>query len=288
MSEMNTNPAEEAWEEELPFTEPAPDFGDDWEDGTEEGADTWDSDEAVEDVDADVEEVAEESTEEAAPAGRISSEQQALIDAEVKRQTDAAVAMIYGDMINPYTNNRITSKEELEAYQRAFAEDERQKRMEDMGITQEMLDDAVNKHPAIIQAQEILRQQQQTDANNMLANEFAALQKEFPDCGLKDARELMGTAEGRKAVQLWSKTGIPLADAYAVAFRSQIQQKQNAAVKQGVLNQMNGKRHLTQTKGGGENAEMPAAIRAEYKKFFPDASDAEIRAMYQKNKANGE
>lgn len=282
MSEMNTNPAGEAWEEELPFTEPAPDIWDDWEE--EEESDFWDEDETVENVDTDVEESAEEEAEEPAPAGGFSAEQQALMDAEIKRQTDAAVALIYGDMINPYTNNHVTTLEELEAYQRAFAEDEQNKRMQDLGITQEMLDEAVNNHPAIRRAEEIVQQQRQTEANNMLANEFAALQKEFPDCGLKDAKELMTTEEGRKAVQLWSKAGISLADAYAVAFRSQIQQKQSAAVKQGVLNQMNGKRHLTQTRGGGENTEMPAAIRAEYKKFFPNASDAEIKAMYQKNR----
>ena len=278
----------EVQEEGLPFTEPAPDIWDDWQEDTEEEADFWDEEEHVEDVDAAVEESAEESTQETEPTGGYTAEQQAAIDAEVARQIDAMVAQQYDGYVNPYTGRAITTKAELDAYNQAFAAEEEARRLQAAGIDQNMLNEAVNNHPAIRQAQEILRQQEQTNANNMLANEFAALQREFPDCGLKEARELMATAEGRKAVELWSKAGISLADAYAVAYRTQIQQRQSAAVKQGVMNQMNGKKHLTQTRGGGERAEIPAAVRAEYKKFFPDASDAEISAMYRKNLANDE
>ena len=284
MENMN---AEEAWDDELPFTEsaPEPDIWDEGEwDDSEEEADFWDeeaSEKPVETVEADVEENTDAETDEA-------SNRQALIDAEVRRQVDAMVAAQYGGYINPYSGRPITSKAEWDAYQRAFAEDEQRQKLESMGITQEMLNEAVNNSPVVKQAQEVMARQQQNEANHLMQQEFAALQKEFPDCGLKNAVELMQTPEGRKAVELWSKAGISLADAYAVTHRAELKQKQSAAVKQGVLNQMNGKKHLTQTKGGGERAEIPAAVRSEYKKFFPNASDAEIMAMYQKNQVTSE
>lgn len=280
MEEMN---AGESWEDDLPFTEPGPEadaFWDEaeWDDSETEG-DFEEEETPVEDVDANVDENADADT---------AVSRQALIDAEVNRRVDQMVAEQYGEYINPYSGRPITTKAELDAYHAAFARDEEQKRLESMGITQEMLDEAISRSPEMVQAREILQRQQQDEANNLLNQEFAALQKEFPDCGLKSAMELMQTESGRKTLELWSKAGLSMADAYAVAHRNELKVKQNAAVKQGVLNQMNGKRHLTQTRGGGEHTEMDAAIRAEYKRFFPNASDAEITAMYEKNRRSSE
>lgn len=133
-------------------------------------------------------------------------------------------------------------------------------------------------------AQEIVRKQEQQEADHFMEKEFLALQKEFPDCGLREVGDLLQTEAGKKALQLWKSVDIPLADAYAATHRVQIQEKQHAAIRQGILNQMNGKRHLTQTRGGQERLEMPADVRREFKKYFPNASNKEIERMYRKNK----
>ncbi len=132
-------------------------------------------------------------------------------------------------------------------------------------------------------AQEIVRKQEQQEADHFMEKEFLALQKEFPDCGLREVGELLQTEAGKKALQLWKSVDIPLADAYAATHRIQIQERQHAAIRQGILNQMNGKRHLTQTRGGQERMEMPADVRREFRKYFPNASDKEIEKMYRKN-----
>jgi hypothetical protein len=134
------------------------------------------------------------------------------------------------------------------------------------------------------QAQEIVRKQQQQEADHFMEKEFLALQKEFPDCGLTEVGELLQTEAGKKALQLWKSVDIPLADAYAATHRAKLQARQNAALRQGILNEMNGKRHLTQIRGGNERTEMPADIRAEFKKYFPNASQKEIEKMYRKNR----
>lgn len=132
-------------------------------------------------------------------------------------------------------------------------------------------------------AQEIVRKQEQQEADRFMEKEFLALQKEFPDCGLKEVGDLLETEAGKKALQLWKSVDIPLADAYAATHRMEIQAKQHAAIRQGVLNQMRGKQHLTQIRGGQERMEMPADVRLEFKKYFPDASNKEIERMYRKN-----
>ena len=147
-------------------------------------------------------------------------------------------------------------------------------------LLQEMLPEEIQ---IVQQAQEIVRRQEQQEADQFMEREFLALQKEFPDCGLTAVGQLLETEAGKKALELWKSVDIPLADAYAATHRMEIQTRQHEAIRQGILNQMNGKRHLTQTRSGGERMEMPAEVRAEFKKYFPNASDKEIERMYHKN-----
>lgn len=155
---------------------------------------------------------------------------------------------------------------------------------QDFLFQEEMMQQMLPEEILLVQqAREIVRRQEQQEADHFMEKEFLALQKAFPDCGLTEVGELLHTEAGKKALQLWKSVDIPLADAYAATHRTELQARQNAAVRQGILNQMNGKRHLTQTRSGGERIEMPAQIRAEFKRYFPDASNKEIERMYRKN-----
>lgn len=210
------------------------------------------------------------------------------VDAIVQQRVDAAIARQFGGMVNPYTGRPITTEAELAAYQQAFAAEEQERRLRESGIDRNILNEAISGHPVVQQANAMLHEQQQRQANDFMAQEFAALLQEFPDCGLKDARDLMGTPEGRETLNLWRSGPISLKTAYAATHLKEIQAKQSKAVRQGVMNEVNGRAHLTQTNRGGQaTGEMPAETMEQYRTFGIGKDDAERLEIWKRVHAGG-
>lgn len=208
----------------------------------------------------------------------------ARIEAETQKRVDARIAREFEGILNPYTNQPIRTEADLTAYRSAFAAEEQRQQLEEMGVSKEVLDSYIQNHPAMQQAQQVIHLQEQQAANDFMAKEFEAMKKEFPDCGLESPQQLNETEAGRRALQMWANApGITLADAYAATHRKELSKKQRAAAKQAAMNEMNSKGHLKQTKGSNAKGDVPAEIEAEYKKYFPNATDAEIAEMYRKN-----
>lgn len=208
----------------------------------------------------------------------------ARIEAETQKRVDASIARQFEGILNPYTNKPILTEADLTAYRSAFAAEEQRQQLEEMGVSKEVLDNYIQNHPAMQQAQQVIHQQEQQAANDFMAKEFEAMKKEFPDCGLESPQQLNETEAGRRALQMWANApGITLADAYAATHRKELSKKQSAAAKQAAMNEMNSKGHLTQTKGSNAKGDVPEEIRREYKIYFPNATDAEIAEMYRKN-----
>lgn len=208
----------------------------------------------------------------------------ARIEAETQKRVDARIAREFEGILNPYTNQPIRTEADLTAYRSAFAAEEQRQQLEEMGVSKEVLDNYIQNHPAMQQAQQVIHQQEQQAANDFMAKEFEAMKKEFPDCGLESPQQLNETEAGRRALQMWANApGITLADAYAATHRREISKKQSAAAKQAAMNEMNSKGHLRQTKGSTAKGDVPAEIAAEYKKYFPNATHEEIAEMYRKN-----
>lgn len=208
----------------------------------------------------------------------------ARIEAETQKRVDASIARQFEGILNPYTNKPILTEADLTAYRSAFAAEEQRQQLEEMGVSKEVLDNYIQNHPAMQQAQQVIHQQEQQAANDFMAKEFEAMKKEFPDCGLESPQQLNETEAGRRALQMWANApGITLADAYAATHRREISKKQSAAAKQAAMNEMNSKGHLRQTKGSNAKGDVPAEIAAEYKKYFPNATHEEIAEMYWKN-----
>ena len=208
----------------------------------------------------------------------------ARIEAETQKRVDASIARQFEGILNPYTNKPILTEADLTAYRSAFAAEEQRQQLEEMGVSKEVLDNYIQNHPAMQQAQQVIHQQEQQAANDFMAKEFEAMKKEFPDCGLESPQQLNETEAGRRALQMWANApGITLADAYAATHRREISKKQSAAAKQAAMNEMNSKGHLRQTKGSNAKGDVPAEIAAEYEKYFPNATHEEIAEMYWKN-----
>ncbi len=210
------------------------------------------------------------------------------VDAVVQQRIDAAIARQFGGMTNPYTGRPITTEAELAAYQQAFAAEEQERRLRESGIDRNILNDAISGHPVVQQANAMLHEQQQRQANDFMSQEFAALLQEFPDCGLKDPRELMNTPEGMETLRLWQSGPISLKTAYAATHLNEIKAKQSKAVRQGVMNEVNGRAHLRQTNNGGQaGAEMPAETMEEYRTFGIGKDDAERLEIWKRVNAKG-
>ena len=210
------------------------------------------------------------------------------VDAVVQQRIDAAIARQFGGMTNPYTGRPSTTEAELAAYQQAFAAEEQERRLRESGIDRNILNDAISGHPVVQQANAMLHEQQQRQANDFMSQEFAALLQEFPDCGLKDPRELMNTPEGMETLRLWQSGPISLKTAYAATHLNEIKAKQSKAVRQGVMNEVNGRAHLRQTNNGGQaGAEMPAETMEEYRTFGIGKDDAERLEIWKRVNAKG-
>lgn len=256
-------------------------------DPIETAADTEGTEGAAVDVDGEGTEGTEggEGGEGGEPVGEeFSPDLLARIEAETQKRVDASIARQFEGILNPYTNKPILTEADLTAYRSAFAAEEQRQQLEEMGVSKEVLDSYIQSHPAMQQAQALIRQQEQQAANDFMAKEFEAMKKEFPDCGLESPQQLNETEAGRRALQMWANApGITLADAYAATHRRELSKKQSAAAKQAAMNEMNSKGHLTQTKGSNAKGDVPEEIRREYKIYFPNATDAEIAEMYWKN-----
>jgi hypothetical protein len=193
------------------------------------------------------------------------------------------VAAQFGHMTNPYTGNKVTTKAELDAYNRAFREEERKNRMQEMGIDEKMLNELINDHPAIRRANELIREQERAQANAFARKEFEKLQQDFPDCGLESAADLFKTEAGREALEFWKTSQMSLSQAYAATHLKEIMAKKSRAVKQSVMNEVNSKKHLQTPKGSTATDTIPADVLEGMREYFPGETDAQLIARWRKN-----
>ena len=234
----------------------------------------------------DPEEAAEEEEqkeEQAAAQPQFTKEQLEHMDAEMKRREDAMVAAQFGHMTNPYTGNKVTTKAELDAYNRAFKEEERKNRLQEMGIDEGMLNELINDHPAIRRANELIREQERAQANAFAKKEFEKLQQDFPDCGLTSAADLFQTEAGREALEFWKTSQMSLSQAYAATHMKEIMAKKSRAVKQSVMNEVNSKKHLQTPKGSTAKDTIPADVLDGMREFFPGETDAQLIARWKRS-----
>ena len=219
--------------------------------------------------------------------GGFSPEMLAKIEEETQKRVDARVAEQYKGKINPYNGKPITSEADLNAYMEAYNADMQRQQLQEMGIDQKQLNEIVGKLPEVQQAKMMLAQQQQEAAKNFMKQQFDAMKQEYPDCGFADAKAMMNDPEGKKVLEFWRDSPrLTIADAYLIMNKDKIRAQQNAAVKQGVMNQMHGKNHLKQPKGSNAKGEVPADVVEGYRMYYPKATMAEIAEMYRKNHEN--
>ncbi len=190
----------------------------------------------------------------------------------------------YGALVNPLTGQAVQNEADLRTYEQAMAETEYNRKMAEVGMDPNVLNNIIGNHPAVVAAQRMQQEQQAREAENFTKAQLGTLMAKYPDCGLTDLNQLEQSEAGKATLQDWAKTG-DLVKAYTANFHEEIVQRRTAAAKQGKLNEINGKRHLSPTKGSGGGGEsMSQEEYRTWKGFFPDASYDEIQKMWKENK----
>ncbi len=201
--------------------------------------------------------------------------------AETQRLNDRIRAMCAG-VTNPNTGKPIETMADyidaLEA-QRANARNEE---LRAKGVDPKMIEDMVNSNPLVQQANAVIQQNMQAEAQRQMEADVKAISEVDPS--IKTVQDLVKHPSYQKVYDLVSKNGLSIADAYFLANRSELSAKNNAAAKQAAINQVKGKSHMEATGSGhatnDEMADVPASLMAMYKQGYPDLSEAEIKAKY--------
>ena len=205
----------------------------------------------------------------------------ARYEAETSRLNDR-VKQICGNYVNPETGRPVETIAEyfdaLEAQQRR----ERDEELRSKGVDPKIIEDMVNNSPVVRQANAVMQQSLQAEAQRQLADDVKAVGEIDPS--IKSVDDLMNHPSYAKVYDLVSKHGLSLPDAYKIANYSDLSAKNTAAVKQAAINQAKGKNHLEATGSGvaktSELKEVPASTMTAYKQFYPNLTEEQIKVKY--------
>lgn len=152
----------------------------------------------------------------------------------------------------------------------------------------EIVSEAVERHPAIIRARELEaeaeREQQRAMAERVKAKTEAQIREisEAYDPDIKGIEDIlaMDTADSFKD---YVKKGLNFVDAYKLANYEAIAAREAAKGQRQAASLAASKKHLSSTRSrGAGGVEVPAEVKAMYRKFMPGITDKEIAAHYAK------
>lgn len=213
---------------------------------------------------------------------------------KAEAQRDAAIAQARQDakkeldefirqagLTNPYTKEPIKSKEEWDAYSQRHERERREELIRKTGMNDTEFQKFVESLPEVKEAKAAQREAQEAKANARMKEQMDAIREMNP--AIQDLKDLAEMESYPKLYELVQK-GYDLADAYRLANFEALTQTAAAATRQAAMNTMQGKRHLGKTQGRGTGGEsVPADVREMYRALNPDATEAEIRAHYNRS-----
>lgn len=202
-------------------------------------------------------------------------------------RVDAVYAELFRGQTNPMTGKPITSEAEYRDY---IAERDRQVQTEELrkaGIAPETLKNIVAREVEPLRRQmemaKLAAMQEKVKAVN--ARMEAALKAELQkvtamDPNVKTMEDIaaMPTAqEFNRYVQL----GLGVEEAFLLANRQSVKERELAAAKAATETRMAGKRHLAPPEtSGAKTIQVPRDVVEAYRTMMPDATDTEIQKAY--------
>ena len=194
---------------------------------------------------------------------------------------DAEVAERFKGLSNPITGQPITSAREyfdaLDAQEKLAT----QKKLADNGIDPELIDKAVNNSPAVKAATLVLQEQRLKEVQTYLEKQVEEIGRLDPD--IKSAKDIESSERYPEILRYVNENHLSVVDAYKLTYADKLNERKTAAVKQQAINNAKSQQHLTATEGnvkGSDLKEVPSAIVEQWRIWFPDKTDAQIRELY--------
>jgi hypothetical protein len=202
-------------------------------------------------------------------------------EAEFKQKQaarDAEYARRFGNFTNPETGKPIQSEadylEALDAQERVKAKAE----LESKGIDYGMIDRMINNSPQMREAQQVIQEMKAQKVEQAIQNDLAELNK-------MDASITSLETVPADVIELATKNGFSLVNAYKIANFGKVSAQQTSAIQQRTINQISGKAHLAPVNGVVQNSnevEIPADQLASWKEWYPNLSASELRKKYNR------
>ena len=192
-------------------------------------------------------------------------------------------------IMDPYSGKTITTREEYDAYRDRIYQERRSFIREKTGMSDAEMDDFIRNLPEVRRANE-----EGAKARELMENERRRQAKERVDAEVRkiaamdpDVKSIADLTAGESYPQLLElvKRGYALSDALKLANFDKLQGRAQAASRQAAINSGAGRAgfQATQAKGQGDDTvPVPKDVLELYRGINPGATDAEIRADYNR------
>ena len=220
-----------------------------------------------------------------AEAQRDAAIEKAKADARAEAERYINDAFANSGLVNPYTKEKITSKDAYDAYRQRYEDEKKKSVMRKSGMSDEEFREFVESLPEVRAAKEAQEQAKRETfkareerAKAQIEQQLEEIHQLDPDItGMADLAKLEHYDRFRELVQ----KGLGLTDAYKLVNFEKLTEKAAAARKQAMLNASASKAHLTPTAQRGAGAQpVPEDVRKAYRTYLPDATDSEIQRHY--------
>ena len=241
--------------------------------------------------------VMSEAERKANAARRRQQEQQAAIDKAVadaiqaeQGKTNATLADIFAraGLKNSITGQPITSLEEFNDWHRQYTDSQLQRDLKAGKLTAEGLNQLIEQHPAVKQAQELVqqnaeaqKQRSQAADRTRIEGELAEIAKLNPE--IKTVADLLSMPTAAQFKGYVDK-GYSFLDAFKLANMETLAQAKAQRAREAAQANNRGKQHLEATgnsRGAGA-VPVPSGQMAIFRRMMPNASEAEIQKFYNK------
>lgn len=232
------------------------------------------------DVEAEAEEVEVETPDFKNEQNAAFANMRRRAEADAMAKANARIANICKGHTHPVTGKPITT---IDEYEDALFHQERLRREEELrerGIDPSLINRAIEQSPLLRQAQAVIEQNNQVQAEMKLQNDFEEIKRLDPS--IKQFADIpnMGAIQ-----QMVTFGGMDLVSAFKVANFDNLVAQKAAGAKQSAINQMKGKSHMSgvdSLSNESDSIDIPEAEYKSLKEVFPNKSNAELKKLYNK------
>ena len=206
----------------------------------------------------------------------------ALDGAKKEHDSELLEALATAGIKNPATGKAYESADEYRASKEELTKQSRRAMARRAGMSDDEFEEFISKVPEVAEARKAKETAAADRAKSDLDKQIAEVTAIDPS--IKSLTDLAKIDNYEQFYDLVKK-GVSFADAYRLANFDKIKSGTAERARQAEVSKLNGKDHLTRTSSRGTGADsVPREVYEQYKLFCPDATDAEIRAHYNKSR----